>query len=187
MVNVKDSMGANVVNTIAEHTAPFIEEKILKQGRVGIRILSNLCTERMTMVQFQIPVEKMAWKNASGQSVAEKIVEAYQFADSDQYRATTHNKGIMNGIDAVAVATGQDWRAIESAAHSYASIGGRYSPLTKYHIKNGVLHGSIEMPISVGTKGGAIKSNPSYSNTLKILGYPNAVDLAQIMLSVGLS
>lgn len=114
-------------------------------------------------------------------------MEAYQFADSDQYRATTHNKGIMNGIDAVAVATGQDWRAIESAAHSYASIGGRYSPLTKYYIKNGVLHGSIEMPISVGTKGGATRANPSYSNTLKILGYPNAVDLAQIMLSVGLA
>ena len=93
----------------------------------------------------------------------------------------------MNGIDAVAVALGQDWRAIESAAHSYASIGGRYLPLTKYYIEGDNFHGRIEMPISVGSQGGAIKSNPSYSNTLKILGYPNAEELSHIMLSVGLA
>ena len=96
------------------------------------------------------------------------------FAEQDQYRATTHNKGIMNGIDAVAVALGQDWRAIESAAHSYASIAGRYLPLTKYSIQGDKFCGHIEMPISVGSKGGAIKSNPSYVNLLKILEYPDA-------------
>ena len=186
-VNVKESMGANVINSIAEFTGPYIQDDILKQGRVGIKILSNLCTERMTLSEFEIPVEKLAWKSASGREVAERVVEAQQFAEHDQYRATTHNKGIMNGIDAVAVALGQDWRAIESAAHSYASIGGAYGPLTKYWIKDDIFHGQIEMPISVGSQGGAIKSNPSYMNTLKILGYPNATELAHIMLSVGLA
>ena len=119
--------------------------------------------------------------------VATKVLEAQRFAELDQYRATTHNKGIMNGVDAVAVALGQDWRAIESAAHSYASLAGRYIPLTNYEIKGEKLYGRIEMPISVGTQGGAIKSNPSYINALRILDFPNATQLAQIMLSVGLA
>ena len=144
-------MGANVINSIAEFTAPFIQSEILQQGRVGIKILSNLCTERMTRVEFHIPVKNLSWKSAKGSEVAEKIIEAQKFAEMDQYRATTHNKGIMNGIDAVAVALGQDWRAIESAAHSYASIDGKYVPLTQYSIKDGTFYGSIEMPISVGS------------------------------------
>jgi len=105
----------------------------------------------------------------------------------DQYRATTHNKGIMNGIDAVAVALGQDWRAIESASHSYASINGRYIPLTRYEIVDDMFCGRIELPLSVGTKGGAIESNPSYINTHSILGFPNSEQLGHIMASVGLA
>lgn len=139
------------------------------------------------MSEFRIPIKNLAWKKASGEEVAKRVIEAYNFAYLDNYRATTHNKGIMNGIDAVAVALGQDWRAIESAAHSYASISGRYLPLTQYEIQGDDLIGRIELPISVGTQGGAIKSNPSYSNALKILDYPNAVELSQIMASVGLA
>lgn len=105
LVNVKDSMGANVINSIAEFTAPYIQS-LLEQGKIGIKILSNLCTERMTMAEFHIPVKNLAWKNAKGSEVASKILEAQKFAELDQYRATTHNKGIMNGIDAVAVALG---------------------------------------------------------------------------------
>jgi hydroxymethylglutaryl-CoA synthase len=115
------------------------------------------------------------------------MIMAQKFAEMDQYRATTHNKGIMNGVDAVALAMGQDWRAVESAAHSYCSIGGQYKPLTKYWIEGSKFCGSLEMPISVGTKGGAIQSSPIYSNTMKILGYPTSSELACIMVSVGLS
>ena len=164
LVDVREAMGANAINTIAEATAPYINE-LLNQGQVGIRILSNLCTDRMTIANFEIPVEKLAWKGATGEQVARKILEAHRFAQLDQYRATTHNKGIMNGVDAVAVALGQDWRAIESAAHSYASMKGRYSPLSDYKIEDGILKGSLELPIAVGTKGGAISTNPSYINT----------------------
>lgn len=141
----------------------------------------------MTIAEFKVPVEKLAWKNSSGKEVVSKILEAQRFAELDQFRATTHNKGIMNGIDAVAVALGQDWRAIESAAHSYASLGGHYRPLTSYFVKDNILTGRLEIPLSVGSQGGAIKSNPSYMNTLKILGYPNAQELAGIMVSVGLA
>jgi degradative hydroxymethylglutaryl-CoA reductase len=144
-------MGANVVNTIAEFTAPYIIGDILMQGRAGLKILSNLCTERMCLSEFNIPIVALKWKKASGLEVAKKIIEAQKFAELDQYRATTHNKGIMNGIDAVALACGQDWRAIESAAHSYAALGGKYKPLTNYEIRGDMFYGRIEMPISVGS------------------------------------
>ena len=122
--------------------------------------------------------------------MVERIIEAQRFAELDPYRATTHNKGIMNGIDAVAVALGQDWRAIEAAAHSYASFAkDHYSPLTRYRIsRDGQnFEGRIEMPLSVGTKGGAIESNPSYINTHSILGFPSSVELGHIMMAVGLA
>ena len=165
LVNVCEAMGANAINTIAEATSPYIHN-LLGQGQMGIRILTNLCTERMTMSTFEIPIEKLAWKGAKGEEVARKVLEAQRFAELDQYRATTHNKGIMNGIDAVAIALGQDWRAIESSAHSYASIKGKYMPLSSYKIEDGLLKGKIEIPIAVGTKGGAISTNPGYINTL---------------------
>jgi len=119
-INVCESMGANIINTIAEHTAPYIEQ--LVGGRAGIKILSNLATERRALAYFDIPVKEMGWKGASGEEVAKKIMEAYVFAKNDIYRATTHNKGIMNGIDSAAIACGQDWRAIEAAAHAYPFI-----------------------------------------------------------------
>ena len=177
LVDVREAMGANLINTIAEATAPYIHE-LLGQGAIGIRILSNLCTERMTIATFDIPVEKLAWKGAAGEQVAKKILEAHRFAQVDQYRATTHNKGIMNGVDAVAVALGQDWRAIESAAHSYASISGKYSPLSNYKLVDGVFKGRIELPLAVGTKGGAISTNPSCINTLQIKNFPSATEIA---------
>jgi len=125
LIDVREAMGANTVNTVCEGVSSLVQE-IINQGCVGVRILSNLCTERLTVSQFEIPVRKLAWKNASGQEVAQKIIETQRFAELDQYRATTHNKGIMNGVDAVALALGQDWRTVESAAHSYASLTGKY-------------------------------------------------------------
>jgi len=119
----------------------------------------------------------MGWKGATGREVAEKILEAQRFAELDQFRATTHNKGIMNGIDAVALAMGQDWRAIESAAHSYAALGRRYGPLTTYKINGNTFEAELEIPLSIGTKGGAISTNPSYVATHQIMDYPTAVEL----------
>ena len=141
------------------------------------------------MAEFKIPVKHMSWKGIPGEEVVERIIEAQQFAELDQYRATTHNKGIMNGIDAVAVALGQDWRAIEAGAHSYASIGDRYMPLTRYRISHDkqFFEGRIELPLSVGTKGGAIETNPSYINTHAILNFPNSQELGYIMAAVGLA
>ena len=166
-INVCESMGANIINTIAEHTAPYIEQ--LVGGRAGIKILSNLATERRAMAYFELPVKEMSWKTAPGEEVAKKVMEAYIFAKNDIYRATTHNKGIMNGIDSAAIACGQDWRAIEAAAHAYPFISnkvfhshnfleyGKYQPLTTYSIikKDGELYfrGSLELPIPVGTVG----------------------------------
>ena len=124
----------------------------------------------------------MGWKGVHGTEVAEKILEAYNFALLDPHRATTHNKGILNGIDSVCVATGQDWRAVESSAHSYACRSGRYMPLTSYQIleKGGekFFRGSLELPIAVGTKGGVVERNPLYKYTLEILGNPSASDLS---------
>ena len=188
IINVCDSMGANVINTVCEKIAPFIQQ--ITGGRIGLRIMSNLCTYRRAGSSFRISCSKLTTDKLKGDLFSRYILEAYLFALGDQYRATTHNKGIMNGIGAVAVATGQDWRAIESAAHSFASIGG-YKPLTKYRIvyEEGVefLEGSIEMPISVGTRGGAIHSNPLYIQNLDLLGSPSSSQLAEIMMSVGLA
>jgi len=119
LVNVCDSMGANIVNTIAEGISPYLSD--LTGGRVGMRILSNLCSERRAISFFKIPINKMAYRQFGGREMAQRILEAYMFAKLDPYRAATHNKGIMNGIDAVALATGQDWRAIEAGVHSFHS------------------------------------------------------------------
>lgn len=192
-INVCDSMGANLVNTVCEGVAPFIGQ--ITKGRPALRILSNLCPYRRAKSQFEIPVEKMSVKGSPGIEVAKRILEAYLFARADIFRAVTHNKGVMNGIDAVALATGQDWRAIESAAHSaavYQNNNGRYSPLTKYTLKKNqkgelIFKGEIEIPISVGTRGGVIHSNPLYAQNLTILRNPDSRELAEIMISVGLA
>ena len=152
LIDVQESMGMNISNTVAEGTSEYVRN-IIGQGKVGLRITSNLCLERMATAFFKIPVEKLSWKSFSGKEVAAGFLNAYEFAKNDVKRATTHNKGIMNGIDAVAIALGQDWRAIESASHAYATLEGGYRPLTKYRIGRdgkGKEHflGELELPLS---------------------------------------
>ena len=180
-----DAMGANMVNTIAEAIAPFLEQQL--QCRVGLRILSNYATERLSYAECHIPFSALAVSDISGEDVAKGIVEAYQFAYADPWRAATHNKGIMNGIDAVAVATGNDWRAIEAGAHAWASRSGQYRSLSTWSISEDTLHGSISLPIQVGTVGGPIKTHPQVAANLKILQNPRAQELASIMAAVGLA
>ena len=131
VVNVCEAMGANIVNRICERAKAELSSMGIK---TGIAILSNYCVERKALGWFEIPVKKLSWKGTNGYDVAEKILEAYEFARSDRFRAVTHNKGIMNGIDSVCLATGQDWRAVESAAHSYASRNQSYQPLSCYEL-----------------------------------------------------
>jgi degradative hydroxymethylglutaryl-CoA reductase len=188
-VDVCDAMGANSVNNICEKMAPEIE--IITGGRIGLKIMSNLCLQRRAGASFKIPISRLSIGKVEGVEFAKRILEAYYFAKGDIIRATTHNKGIMNGIGAVALATGQDWRAVEASAHAFASLGG-YKPLTEYSVQQDgqlgpCLHGSIEIPISVGTKGGAIYSNPLYIQNMEILRNPSSKQLAEIMVSVGLA
>ncbi|CAI5715920.1 unnamed protein product [Peronospora destructor] len=191
-VDVCEAMGANIVNTVAEGLSEEVSK--VTQSRVGLRILTNLCIQRRARTEFEIPLNKLGWKGVDGKEVADRIIEAYNFAAIDPYRAVTNNKGIMNGVDAVAVATGQDWRAIESAAHCYASRSGQYASLSHYEIglardgtRTHVLRGSLEMPIAVGSKGGALMTHPGYSATLAILQQPTARNLSGIIVSVGLA
>lgn len=181
-------MGANITNTIAEKAKEIITFMGIK---TGISILSNYCIERTSVSKFMIPVENLAWKGYKGIEVAEKVIEAYTFAKTDVFRAVTHNKGIMNGVDAVCLATGQDWRAIESAAHAYASRKGSYQPLTHYEIieSDGKKYfmGMLELPVAVGTIGGTITKNALYKESLKIMGNPTTQELSEIIVTVGLA
>ena len=180
-VDVKDAMGANAVNTMAEAVAPFIER--ITGGKVYLRILSNLADRRLVRARTVIPKEAIG-----GEEVVDGIVEAYAFAAADPYRAATHNKGIMNGVDAVVIATGNDWRAIEAGAHSYAARFGKYEPLSIWE-KNekGDLVGTLEMPMAVGIIGGATKVHPVAKLALKILGVKTAKELAEVIGAVGLA
>ena len=180
-VDTLDAMGANTVNTMAEGLAPTIER--LTGGKVYLRILSNLADRRLARAKA-----KFAKAAIGGEEVVEGIMWAYRFAKYDPYRAATHNKGIMNGIIAVARATGQDTRAIEAGAHSYAARGGKYTSLTEYWVdENGDLWGSIELPLAVGTVGGVVRVHPIAKLALKILGVQKARELAQVMAAVGLA
>lgn len=180
IVNTLDAMGANAVNTMAESIAPFIEE--ITGGNVYLRILSNLATERLVRARVKINKEDLG-----GEDVVDKIVVAYQFAVADPYRAATHNKGIMNGISAVVLATGNDTRAIESGAGAYAARSGQYSPLTTWEKdKDGNLVGTIEMPMAVGLVGGATKSHPTAQAAVKILGVKTADELGEVIAALGL-
>ena len=180
IVNTLDAMGANAVNTMAESIAPFIEE--ITGGNVYLRILSNLATERLVRARVKINKEDLG-----GEDVVDKIIVAYQFAVADPYRAATHNKGIMNGISAVVLATGNDTRAIESGAGAYASRSGQYSPLTTWEKdKDGNLVGTIEMPMAVGLVGGATKSHPTAQAAVKILGVETADELGEVIAALGL-
>ena len=181
VVNTGDAMGANAVNTMAEAVAPMVEEAA--GGRVFLRIISNLADRRL--VRASAVFEKEA---VGGDEAVEGIVYAYAFADADPYRCATHNKGIMNGVVAVAIACGQDIRALEAGAHSYASRSGKYKPLTTWEKNaNGDLVGTLEMPMAVGLVGGASKTHPAAKAAIKILGVKTAIELAEIMAAVGLA
>lgn len=175
-----NAMGANLVNTACESLAPRIE--LLTGGRVNLRILSNLSDRRRAWASCVIPAEVL------GADVAGDIVEASQFAEIDPYRAATHNKGVMNGIDAVAVATGNDWRAVEAGAHAYAASEGRYTTLSRWRInESGDLAGEIKLPLAVGIVGGATRVHPAAQVALKVMGVKTARELAEIMACVGLA
>ena len=181
-----DAMGANTVNTAAEALAPMIEE--ITGGRVGLRILSNLADRRMARAACAIPAAALAFDEFDGERVRDRIVEAWAFAAADPYRAATHNKGIMNGIDAVVIATGNDWRAIEAGAHAYAARSGRYTSLSHWgRDAQGNLAGTLEMPMAVGTVGGATKVHPAARAALKLMGIRSARELAEVIVSVGLA
>ena len=181
LVNVLDAMGANVVNTMAEAVSPYIEE--LCQGRIYLRILSNLATHRIARSRAIFDKELLG-----GDEVVEGIMNAYEFAYADPYRATTHNKGIMNGIIALTLATGNDTRAIESGAHAYASLSGKYSPLTNFDVNtDGNLVGEIEIPLALGIIGGMTKIHPMAKLSLKILDVKSANELSQVAAALGLA
>jgi hydroxymethylglutaryl-CoA reductase len=181
-----DAMGANAVNTVCEALAPVVES--LTGGRVHLRILSNLTDRRTATARCLIPVAELAFGDYPGEHVRDGILEAYAFAAADPYRAATHNKGIMNGIDPVVIATGNDWRAIEAGAHAYAARNGRYTSLSVWEKDaGGNLIGALEMPLAVGIVGGATKVHPTAQAALKILGVASARELAEIMACVGLA
>ncbi|MFZ0544485.1 MAG: hydroxymethylglutaryl-CoA reductase, degradative [Candidatus Promineifilaceae bacterium] len=181
LYDCRDAMGANAINTAAEAVAPMVAE--LTGGRVHLRILSNLSDRRLATARCRIPAAAFGDGN-----VPRLIEEANAFAVVDPYRATTHNKGIMNGIDAVCIATGNDWRAIEAGAHAYAARSGIYRSLTDWHVEaNGDLFGELTLPLAVGIVGGATKVHPTAKVALKILGINSAAELAQVMAAVGLA
>ncbi len=182
----RDAMGANMVNTACEALAPLLEE--LTGGRVNLRILSNLADRRLARAGCVIPAGALEMEGMPGRLVAQRIVEAYALAAVDPYRAATHNKGIMNGIDAVVIATGNDWRAIEAGAHAYAAREGRYHSLSIWTLTlGGDLVGSLELPLAVGTVGGATRVHPAARASLQILGITAARELAEVIASVGLA
>jgi hydroxymethylglutaryl-CoA reductase len=182
LVDTRDAMGANAVNTMCEALAPIIEE--LTKGKVYLRILSNLAVYRLAKAEAIFPA-----KTLGGSMGVDGILKAYAFAQADPYRCATHNKGIMNGIDAVLLATGQDFRAIEAGAHTYAATReGGYQSLTQYNkTPDGDLRGTIELPMAVGLVGGATRTHPIAKLCVKILGVKKATELAQIIASVGLA
>jgi hydroxymethylglutaryl-CoA reductase len=186
LIDVRDAMGANAVNTACEALAPEIEE--LTGGRVHLRILSNLADQRLASAACEIPVESLAFGDFSGEEVRDGVIEAWAFADADPYRAATHNKGIMNGIDAVLLATGNDWRAVEAGAHAYAARFGFYRSLSTWSVgPEGSLVGELELPLAVGIVGGATRVHPGVKTALDLLDLENANQLAEVIVSVGLA
>ncbi len=184
--DVRDAMGANAVNTAVERLAPRIEA--ITGGRVHLRILSNLADRRLARVRATIPLAELAFDDYPAETVRDGILAAWAFAAADPYRAATHNKGIMNGVDAVVIATGNDWRAIEAGAHAYAARSGRYTSLSTWG-KNaqGDLVGTLEMPMAVGIVGGATKVHPGARAALQLMGVTSAAELAEVIVSVGLA
>ena len=184
--DVRDVMGANAVNTAVEALAPRIEA--LTGGRVHLRILSNLADRRLARSEVTINLSDLAFEGYSGEKVRDGIIEAWAFAVADPYRAATHNKGIMNGVDPIVIATGNDWRAVEAGAHAYAARTGHYTSLSTWAKDElGNLAGSIEMPMAVGIVGGATRVHPTAKACLKLMGVKTASELAGIIVSVGLA
>ncbi len=191
--DVRDAMGANAVNTACERLAPHVES--ITGGRVHLRILSNLADRRVARARCTIPSKELAFGKGesqtrpySGEEVRDGIIAAYAFAAADPYRAATHNKGIMNGVDAVVIATGNDWRAIEAGAHAYAARSSKYTSLSTWNKdKEGNLVGTLEMPMAVGIIGGATKVHPAAQAAIKLMNIKSASELAEIIVSVGLA
>jgi hydroxymethylglutaryl-CoA reductase len=181
-----DAMGANSVNTVLESLAPLIE--VLTGGRTHLRILSNLADRRLARAACTIPSETLAFGDFTGEAVRDGVVEAWAFAAVDPYRAATHNKGIMNGVDAVVIATGNDWRAVEAGAHAYAARTGSYTSLSRWWVdEEGSLNGELELPLALGTIGGATGVHPGARDALTLMGVERAQNLAEIVVSVGLA
>ena len=186
IMDVRDAMGANTVNTALERLTPLVER--ISGGRVLLRILSNLADRRLARASCTIPVDALAFGEFSGEEVHDRVIEACAFADTDPYRAATHNKGIMNGVDAVVIATGNDWRAVEAGAHAYAARSGRYTSLSRwYKGENGELAGELEMPMAVGTVGGATRVHPGAAAALRLMKVKSARELSEVIVSVGLA
>ena len=184
--DVRDAMGANAINTALEVLAPRVAQ--ISGGRVHLRILSNLADKRLARAECTIPLAVLGFGEYTPEAVRDGIIEAWAFAAADPYRAATHNKGIMNGVDAVILATGNDWWAVEAGAHAYAARDGRYTSLTTWGVTaDGSLKGSLEMPMAVGIVGGATRSNPAAAAAIKLLKVASAAELAQVIASVGLA
>ena len=185
--DVRDAMGANAVNTACEKLAPHVES--ITGGHVHLRIFPIWLIRRIARVRCMIPSKELEFSRGySGDRVGDGIIAAYAFAAADPYRAATHNKGIMNGVDAVVIATGNDWRAIEAGAHAYAARSGKYTSLSTWNKdKDGNLVGTLEMPMAVGIIGGATKVHPAAQAAVKLMGVKTASELAEIIVSVGLA
>lgn len=186
VVDTRDAMGANLLNTLAEAMAAPVQAVV--GGRVGLRILSNLADRRRVRVRMRVSPRHLACEGFPGEAVRDGIVEASRFAELDPYRACTHNKGIMNGVDAVVVATGNDWRAVEAGAHAYAAREGRYRPLSTWRAaESGELVGALELPLALGIVGGAARAHPGVRLALQLAGVESAQELATLAASVGLA
>jgi hydroxymethylglutaryl-CoA reductase len=180
-----DAMGANMVNTVAERLAPLVERACGE--RIGMRILSNLADRRLARASVALPSQVLGTSEMDGHAVAERISGAWRFAWADPYRAATHNKGVMNGVDAVALATGNDWRAVEAGAHAWCCRDGQYRPMTRWEHRDGVLYGSLEIPMQLGTVGGPTRVHPTVQSNLRMLGATSARELCAIATAVGLA
>ena len=186
LVDVRDAMGANTVNTMAEMVAPKVEE--ITGGNVRLRILSNLADKRLVRARVSITPAALSTETLDGAEVARGITEACALAIVDPYRATTHNKGIMNGIDPVVIATGNDWRAVEAGAHAWAARSGRYTSLSRWELaSSGNLIGTLELPLALGIVGGATKTHPAAQAALRLMGVTSATKLAEVTVAVGLA
>lgn len=186
VVDCIDAMGANVVNAMAEALGPRLGK--LSRGNSQAHILSNLCLQRMVHTRCSLPASVLHTHEWSGETLRDRIVSLSRWAQQDPYRAATHNKGILNGIDAVAIATGNDWRGIEAGAHAYAALQGSYQPLSHWQLDaHGNLCGQLSLPLAVGTQGGTLAVHPGAQTSLKILGVTHAHELAMVMGAVGLA